>query len=76
MFRRQPSKAKVGLGGGKVSYLQVQIKIVSDATMEYRIVGPSDTKPDPALGYTIDPESIEISGIAGKFWVEYKIITP
>ena len=59
-----------------MSYLEVPIKLVSDATMSYRIVGPSDTKPDPALGYTIDPEPIEIAGVEGKFWTEYKIITP
>ncbi|MBA7489826.1 hypothetical protein ES702_00360 [subsurface metagenome] len=59
-----------------MSYLQVPIKIISDAIMEYRIVGPSDTKPDPALDYTIDPEPIEIPNTEGKYWIEYKIITP
>ena len=59
-----------------MSYLQVPVKIVSDATMEYRIVGPSDTQPTPATGYTIYPEPIEIPTVPGKFWVEYKIVTP
>jgi len=58
-----------------VSYLQVPVKIVSDATMEYRIVGPSDTMPTPAEGYSIDPEPIEIPSAEGKYWVEYKIVT-
>lgn len=56
-----------------MSYLQVPIKI--DATLEYRVVGPSDTTPKPAEGYLIDPEPIEISGVQGKFWIEYKITT-
>ena len=59
-----------------MSYLQVPVKIVSDATMEYRVVGPSESAPTPASGYTIDSEPIEIVGIEGKFWTEYKIITP
>lgn len=59
-----------------MSYLQVPIKVVTDAVMEYRIVGPSDTPPTPADGYTIDPEAIEIDGVPSKFWMEYKIITP
>ena len=59
-----------------MSYLQTPIKILNDGTMSHRLVGPSDTKPDPALGYTIKPEPVEISGIEGKFWLEYKIITP
>ena len=58
-----------------MSYLQVPVKIVSDATMEYRIVGPSDTPPTPASGYTIDPEPNEISTVEGKWWTEYRIIT-
>jgi hypothetical protein len=58
-----------------VSYLQVPIKVVSDATMEYRVVGPNDTPPTPADGYQIDPEPLEIEGVEGKFWIEYKIIT-
>jgi hypothetical protein len=56
---------------GKVSYLTKTVKI--NATMEYRIVGPSDTAPTPADGYKIDPEPIEIAGVEGKFWLEYKI---
>lgn len=56
-----------------MSYLSVPVKI--NATMEYRVVGPSDTAPEPAEGYQIDPEPIEIEGVEGKFWVEYKIIT-
>ena len=59
-----------------MSYLQTPIKILTDGTMSHRLVGPSDTKPDPALGYTIKPEPVEISGVEGKFWLEYKIITP
>jgi hypothetical protein len=59
-----------------MSYLQVPVKIVSDAIMSYRIVGPSDTAPTPAPSYTIDPEPIEIPNVEGKFWTEYKIITP
>jgi len=58
-------------GVGKVSYLTVPVKIVK--TMTYRIVGPSDTAPTPADGYTIDLEPIEISGVEGKFWIEYRI---
>ena len=57
-----------------MSYLQVPIKI--DGILEYRVVGPSDTAPTPADGYKIDPEPIEITGLEGKFWVEYKIIIP
>lgn len=57
-----------------MDYLKVPIKIVKDAVLEYRIVGPSDTTPTPAEGYTIDPEPISIVGIDGKFWVEYRII--
>ena len=59
-----------------MSYLQVPVKVVTDATMSYRIVGPSDTPPIPEEGYIIDPEPVEIVGIEGKFWVEYKIVTP
>lgn len=57
-----------------MSYLQVPIKIEKDATLEYRIIGPSDTEPTPAQGYQIDPEPIEVSGVKGKFWIEYRII--
>jgi len=57
-----------------VSYLQVPVKLVKDATMEYRIVGPSDTKPTPVEGYSIDPEPIKIQGVEGKFWIEFRII--
>jgi hypothetical protein len=57
-----------------VSYLQVPIKIVKDAVLEYRVIGPSDTEPTPAEGYTVDPESIEVTGVEGKFWIEYRII--
>jgi len=57
-----------------VSYLQVPVKIEKDAVMHYRIVGPSDTKPTPADGYMIDPEPIEIAGVSGKFWIEFKIV--
>lgn len=57
-----------------MSYLQVPIKI--DATMEYRVIGPSDTAPTPAEGYQIDSEPIEIPNVEGKFWIEYKIIYP
>lgn len=56
-----------------MSYLQIPIKIMKDATLEYRIVGPSDTAPTPAAGYQIDDESIEITGL-GKFWIEYRVI--
>lgn len=59
-----------------MSYCQVPVKIVIDATMEYRLVGPSDTPPAPAAGYEIDPEPVEIAGVEGKFWIEYKIIPP
>lgn len=59
-----------------MSYLQVPIKTVTDATMEYRVVGPSDTPPTPADGYMIDPEPVTIDGVDGKFWIEYKIIIP
>ncbi len=61
-------------GGGKVSYLTVPIQIVKDAVLEYRIVGPSDTEPTPEEGYLIDPEFLEIEGVEGKFWTEYRII--
>lgn len=57
-----------------MSYLQIPIEIVKDATMEYRIIGPSDTKPTPAEGYEIDPEPIEIPNAPGKLWIEYRII--
>ena len=58
-----------------MSYLQVPVKIASDATMEYRIIGPSDTQPTPATGYTIYPESMENPNFEGKFWVEYRVIS-
>lgn len=58
-----------------MSYLQVPIKVCTDATMKYRIIGPSETQPTPADGYTIDPEPVEIVGVKGKFWIEYKIIS-
>lgn len=57
-----------------MSYLQVPVKIEKDAVMHYRLVGPSDTEPTPAEGYLIDPEPVEIQGIPGKFWTEYKIV--
>lgn len=57
-----------------MSYLQVPIEIVKNATLEYRIVGPFETQPTPAQGYQIDPESIEIAGVDGKFWIEFRII--
>lgn len=57
-----------------MSYLQVPIKIEKDAVLHYRVVGPSETEPTPADGYAIDSESIEISGVEGKFWIEYKIV--
>ena len=58
-----------------MDYLQVPVKIVKDAVLEYRIVGPSETQPTPAEGYTIDPEPITLGDlIPGKFWVEYRII--
>ena len=58
---------------GEVSYTTVPVTVKVTKTMTYRIVGPSDTAPTPADGYTIDPEPIEISGVEGKFWIEYKI---
>lgn len=57
-----------------MSYLQVPIKLEKDAMLEYRVVGPSDEEPEPAEGYSIDPDPIEITGVPGKFWIEYKII--
>lgn len=57
-----------------MSYQQIPIKIEKDATLEYRIVGPSDEAPTPAEGYSIDPDPVEINGVPGKFWVEYRII--
>jgi len=54
----------------------VPIKVLTDAVMEYRVVGPSSTAPTPAAGYTIDPEPIEIDGVEGIFWIEYKIVAP
>jgi len=59
-----------------VSYQQIPVKVEVDGTMHARFVGPSETAPTPAEGYTIDPESVEISTVPGKFWVEYKITTP
>jgi len=59
-----------------VSYLQTPVKVISDAVMEYRFLGPSDTMPTPAAGYSIDPEPVENPNFEGKFWVEYKITTP
>lgn len=56
-----------------MSYLEVPVKI--DATMSYRIVGPSDTPPTPATGYTIDPDPIQVSGSSDKYWLEYRIIS-
>lgn len=56
-----------------MSYLQVPVKVLVDKVMEYRLVGPSDTAPTPASGYAIDPEPVEIVGVPGKFWIEYKI---
>ena len=58
-----------------MSYLEVPVKLVTDAIMSHRLVGPSETIPTPAPGYTIDPEPIEIAGVEGKFWTEYKIVT-
>ena len=63
-------------GEGKVSYLQIPIKVLVNATKEYRLVGPIDTMPTPESGYIIDPEPIETTEGEGKFWLEYKIITP
>lgn len=57
-----------------MSYLQIPVKIEKDAVLHYRVVGPSDTKPTPAQGYTIDDEPIEILGVPSKFWIEYKIV--
>lgn len=57
-----------------MSYLQVAIKIEKDATLEYRIIGPSDEEPTAAQGYQIDPEPVEIGAVKGKFWIEYRII--
>ena len=56
-----------------MSYLSVPVTVCESKVMEYRIVGPSDTAPTPATGYTIDPEPIIIVGAEGKFWIEYKI---
>ena len=58
-----------------MSYQQIPVKIEVYVMMECRLVGPSETPPTPEEGYIIDPEPNEISGI-GKFWIEYKIITP
>ena len=58
-----------------MSYLQVPIEIISNGTMEYRIVGPSEMPPTPASGYTIDPDPVEMPNVPGKYWVEYKITT-
>ena len=58
-----------------MDYLKVPIKIVKDAVLEYRFVGPSETAPTPAPGYTIDPEPITFGAlIPGKFWIEYRVI--
>ncbi len=70
----QTTQINVLEGGEQVSYLSVPIKVETDATMQYRIIGPSDTPPTPAEGYIIDPEPIEIEGVEGKFWIEFKII--
>lgn len=58
-----------------MSYLTVPVEVLVAKTMEYRIVGPSDTSPTPAEGYTIDAEPIEIEGVEGKFWIEYRVIS-
>ena len=57
-----------------MSYLQIPVKVATDATKEYRLVGPSDTTPTPAPGFVIDPEPIETPTIEGKYWLEYRII--
>ena len=62
--------------GGKVSYTKLPIVVLQNATLEYRLLGPSDTPPTPAVDYTVDPEPIEVAGIPGKFWLEYKITIP
>ena len=59
-----------------MSYLQIPINVLVEATKEYRLVGPSDTIPAPAAGYVIDPEPIETPTVEGKYWLEYKIIMP
>ena len=59
-----------------MSYLEVPIKVISDGTMSYRLVGPSESAPTPATGYTIDPEPVELPNVEGKFWIEYKTIIP
>lgn len=56
------------------AYLQVPIKITKNAILEYRIIGPSETQPTPAQGYIIDPDPVEVAGVDGKFWVEFRII--
>ena len=53
-------------------YLQVKVTVA--AVLEYRVVGPSDTAPTPATGYKIDPEPVEVAGVPGKFWIEYRVI--
>lgn len=54
-----------------MDYLKIPVKI--SATLVYRIVGPSETLPEPAEGFQIDPEPIEIEGVEGKFWVEWRL---
>lgn len=58
-----------------MEYLKLPIKVLVDATLEYRFVGPSESAPTPAEGYVIDPDPIELDfpGLIGKFWVEYRI---
>lgn len=41
-------------------------------SVEYNLVGPSDTEPTPTTGFTVLPTPIEIDGI--KMWVEYRIV--
>lgn len=57
-----------------MTYLEVPVTIEKPAMMHCRFVGPSDTKPDPEDGYIIDDEPIEIEGVPGKLWIEYKIV--
>lgn len=52
--------------------LTVGSQTIPILSIEYNILGPSDTEPTPTTGFTLLPTPIQLDSI--KYWVEYRIV--
>lgn len=59
------------MGTETVIEVKVGTQVIPILSIEYNLVGPSDTQPNPSSPeFTVIPTPIEINGI--KYWIEWK----